>query len=524
MSRLIAGGGLGLLLFLAGTNVLTAQDGSGSLYVREYRVSGAGRLPRVEVEEAVYPWLGPGRTGADVEAARAALEKLYHDKGFQTVSVVVPEQDPRRGIIRLEVVEGKVGRLRVTGSRYFLPSRIKAEAPSMAEGELPDMKRVEKDILALNRLSDRRVTPQLRAGVEPGTVDIDLEVEDKLPLHGSIELNNRNSANTTGLRLSGSVSYGNVWQLGHTLGGSFQIAPQKLDDSEVYTGYYLARVSSGVSLMLQGTVQDSDISTLGNAASVGRGHIVGLHALYDLPQADKFYQNFSWGIDYKHFAEDLVIGKNTISSPIEYYPVSANYGASWLADKAFTEANLGLTFHLRGMGSGVKDYSNKRYGSDASFVYLKGDVAHTRDLKDNSQLFFKVQGQVASQALVNNEQFSAGGLGSARGYLEASALGDNGVMGTFEYRTASLIGKKDENGEYENEWRFHLFTEGGITGIYDALPGQQKRYGLASGGVGTRFKLKDHYNGSLDLGVPFIGQTGSDAGEVRVTFRGWADF
>ena len=520
-----------LFLLARGEFTLMAQETApasareaGTLYVREYRVTGADRLPKLEVEEAVYPFLGPGRTPADVEAARAALEKAYHDKGLQTVSVIVPEQDPRRGVIRLEVVEGKVGRLRITGSRYFLPGRIRREAPSMAEGEVPDMKRVEKEIIALNRMSDRRVTPQLKPGVVPGTVDIDLEVEDKLPLHGSFELNNRNSANTSGLRLSGALSYGNVFQLGHTLGGSFQIAPQNLDDSEVYTGYYLARVSSGVSLMLQGTKQDSDVSTLGDAASIGRGHVIGLQALYDLPTGEGFYQNFSLGMDYKHFSEDLVVGKSTISSPIEYYPVSANYGASWLAEKAFTEANLGLTFHLRGMGTGVKDYANKRYGADASFVVLKGDVAHTRDLRDNSQLFFKVQGQVASQALVNNEQFSGGGLGSVRGYLEATALGDNGAFGTFEYRTPSLIGTRDKNGEYANEWRFHLFTEGGITGIYDALPGQQKRYGLASAGGGTRFKLKDHYNGSLDVGVPFIGQTDAKAGEVRVTFRGWADF
>ncbi|NDF95115.1 MAG: hypothetical protein EB107_04675 [Proteobacteria bacterium] len=36
-----------------------------------------------------------------------------------------------------------------------------------------------------------RVTPSLRPGLEPGTVDIDLTVKDKLPLHGSVELSDR---------------------------------------------------------------------------------------------------------------------------------------------------------------------------------------------------------------------------------------------------------------------------------------------------------------------------------------------
>ncbi len=506
-----------------GNPLLCAQEIS-SFYIREYRVEGAKRLKNLEVEEAVYPFLGPERTPADVEEARLALEKTYHDKGFQTVSVVIPQQDPRRGVIRLQVVEGKVGRLRVNGARYFLPSKIKAEAPSLAEGNVPDMNRVSKEVVALNQLSDRRVTPELRAGLEPGTVDIDLNVEDKLPLHGSLELNNRYSSNTTSLRLNGSLSYGNMFQKGHTAGVSFQVAPENTDDAKVFSGYYLARVSEGMSLMLQGTKQDSDISTLGGAAVGGRGQIIGLRALFDLPNAEKFYQNFSFGMDYKNFEEDIVIGKDTVSSPIEYYPLSATYGATWLTDKSFTEFNTSLSFHLRGMGSGEKDYANKRFNADGNYVILHGDVAHTHDLKGGSQVFGKIQGQISSQPLINGEQISGGGLGTVRGYLEATALGDNGIFGTAEIRSPSFIGKPDENGKRANEWRLHAFADGGLLGIYDALPSQQKRYGLASVGAGTRFTAFSHYNGSLDVGVPLIDQTDANAGDVRVTFRGWADF
>ena len=511
------------LLLGSSSGLLQAQEIT-NFYIREYRVEGAKRLKSLEVEEAVYPYLGPGRTPDDVEQARVALEKVYHDKGFQTVSVVVPQQDPRRGIIRLEVVENKVGRLRVNGARFFLPSRIKREAPTLAEGNVPNMTQVGKEIVGLNRLADRRVTPSLRAGVEPGTVDIDLDVEDKLPLHGSLELNNRYSSNTTELRLNGSLSYGNLFQIGHTGSLSFQLAPENTDDAKVFSGYYLARVSDGVSLMLQGTKQNSDVSTLGGAAVGGRGEIIGLRALYDLPSAEKFYQNFSLGIDYKNFEEDIVIGKDTVSSPIEYYPISANYGATWLAENGFTEFNTSLNFHIRGMGSGERDYSNKRFNADGDYVFLRGDLAHTHDLKGGSQVFGKVQGQIASQPLINGEQIAGGGLGTVRGYLEATVLGDNGVFGTVEVRGPSFIGTPDKNGARSDEWRFHAFADVGLVGIYDSLPSQQDQFGLASAGAGTRFKVRNHYNGSVDVAVPFISQTDASSGDVRVTFRGWADF
>ncbi len=514
---------LQLIAVLAYCGPVSAQEIT-TFPIREYRIAGAKRLPRLDVERAVYPYLGPERGADDVEQARAALEKSYHDKGYQTVSVSVPQQDPRRGIIRLEVVEGKIGRLRVNGAKFFLPSQIKRESPSLAEGQVPNFDQVSKEIVDLNRLGDRRVTPALRAGIEPGTFDVDLNVEDKLPLHGSLELNNRYSSNTTDLRLNGSISYGNLFQKGHTGGLSFQIAPENPDDAKVFSGYYLARVSSGVSLMLSGTKQNSDVSTLGGAAVGGRGEIVGLRALYDLPTTAKFYQSFNFGFDYKHFDEDLVIGKDTISSPIEYYPLSANYAATWMGEHGFTEMNHSLTFGLRGIGSKERDYANKRYNADGNFVFLRSDVAHTHDLKGGSQLFGKIQGQVSNRPLINSDQIAGGGLSSVRGYLEASALGDNGVFGTVEVRSPSLIGKPDVANPKSDEWRFLAFADAGVLGIWDALPSQQSQYNLSSAGIGSRFRIKEHYNGSVDAAIPFTNQLDTDAGEVRITFRGWADF
>jgi len=93
---------------------------------------------------------------------------------------------------------------------------------ALAEGKVPNFNEITRDIISLNQWPDRRITPSLRPGVEPGTVDIDLNVEDSFPLHGSLELNNRYSADTTPLRLSASLSCGNLWQAGHTIGASFQ--------------------------------------------------------------------------------------------------------------------------------------------------------------------------------------------------------------------------------------------------------------------------------------------------------------
>src|ERR1700748_1011846 len=89
------------------------------LDINEYRIEGAHLLPQDVVEQAVYPYLGLGRTTDDVEKARAALEKAYNDAGYQTVGVEIPQQKVQAGVVTLRVVEGAIGKLRVNGSRFY---------------------------------------------------------------------------------------------------------------------------------------------------------------------------------------------------------------------------------------------------------------------------------------------------------------------------------------------------------------------------------------------------------------------
>lgn len=512
----------------------------GSIYIKEYRVLGARHLPPADVEKAVYPFLGPGRAPEDVEQARAALESAYKEKGFQTVGVQIPQQafPPRGGVVILEVVENKVGRLRVKGSRYYLPSDIKKRAPSIAEGRLPNWTDVTRDIVALNRIADLRVTPDLRAGVEPGTVDIDLNVKDTFPMHGSIELNNRYSAGTVPLRLNGSISYNNLWQLGHSIGASFQVAPERPADAKVFSGYYTMRFPNlnDFSLTLQGTKQDSDVSTLGGAAVAGRGQILGLRAARTLPGSDGFFHSISLGFDYKHFDEDVRLfaaptaGSPTptstvTSTPIDYYPFSVNYGAGWSGKNHFTELNGGMNFHFRGLGSETDKFDNKRFNADGSYIYFRGDLTHTQDLPWGFQAYGKVQGQISDSPLINSEQISGGGLSTVRGYLESAALGDNGIFGSIELRTPSVFGNNSNKDKLkDNEWRFYAFLDAGRLELNDPLPEQKSRVDLASYGFGSRIRLLNHLNASVDAAMPLNTLGNLSSGDYLITFRVWADF
>lgn len=494
-------------------------------YVKQIRVRGSQLLTAPEIETVIYPFLGPGKTLAHLEEARAALEKAFRDKGYQTVAVELPTQNGTRGIIHMNVVENRVGRLTVKGARYFLPSEIKRAAPSLAEGTVPDFNKVTKDLVALNAWPERQVTPSIRPGVLPGTVDVELEVKDKSPVHGGLSLNNNFINNTTELRMDASFTYNNLWQKGHVFGLSTQISPQNLDDSRVVSGFYLVRFPqlSRFSLQLMASRQNSAVGTLGGLATLGNGSTAGVRGMIQLPSVGDYFHSVSAGFDYKAFSNkfDRLPGVNaldlspdalnllgSLTLPIYYYPISVAYNAGLARKNSFTEFNSSLQFHLRGVGSDISTFDFTRYRSDGSWISLRSDIAHTQDLPKGFQVFGKFQTQLTNDALIPNEQFVIGGVSTVRGYPVATALGDTGWVLNCEIRTPSLIraNGKSEEGTPDNEIRFRTFFDAGTVYTNEVLPEQIESHELASFGFGATIDLRKQFHGDLDLAWPLVTQ------------------
>lgn len=490
--------------------------------VEAYDVDGAKLLPTVAVEAAVYPFLGPGRTAQDIDLARAALEKAYRDHGYQSVVVELPAQSVADNVVRLHVIEAPVGRLRVTGSRYFSPEAIRREASAFREGQVPDIAQAQKQITELNRLPDRRVTPLLRAGVVPGTVDIDLKVSDTLPLHASVELSNDHNQFTTPLRTSATIHYDNLWQLGHSATFTYSVAPQNRADSEVFAGSYLAPiVNSSFSLLAFGYRSNSNVATIGGVSVLGKGYAVGFRAIDQWPRIGDFSQSVSFGFDFKHFDENISLTASSSADAVEYWPLDLTYNIQKEGAKAATKVSLGVTAGIRGLGSNTFTFENKRAFARPNFIHVNLDATQTETLWLGWRASQHLLGQLSDGPLVSSEEFAAGGLNSVRGYLQSEAIGDEGVTGNLELISPTLAprwaGALDD-------LRLYVFSDGGAVWILQPLAGQTKFLSLASAGVGLRMELLRHIKGEVALAVPFITGAATHAGHPRATFTLKSEF
>ncbi|MCX7099393.1 MAG: ShlB/FhaC/HecB family hemolysin secretion/activation protein [Methylococcales bacterium] len=512
---------VGVLLCLVYPLVFAEEQGHFDLW--ELRIKGNTLLGRQEVERTVYPFVGKDKTIDTVEQARVALEKVYHAKGYQTVAVDIPEQDVIGGVVFLDVTEGKVARLRVTDARYFSLGKIKAQVPELAEGKVPNIPVMQKQLADLGKQSaDRTVVPILRAGETPGTVDVDLKVDDRIPLHGKVEVNGRNVANTSRLRTIVSLRYDNLWQSLHSASFMFQTSPENPDEVEVFVGTYVMPVfSTDAKLALYGvkSSSNSQVASAGALSVVGIGDIYGLRLIKPLTAMEKYSHSFTVGLDYKSFSEDLaLIGADTLQTPISYLPFTAQYTGNISDEESMLTFNLGVDFSIRGLGNDQEEFSNKRYGASAGYLILNGDVDYKYSLPWGMDLVSRFYGQIADSPIISNEQFSIGGDLSVRGYFETQVLADDGFHGSLELYSPHLL-PQDGMWESINTLRALVFVDGGYGWIKDALPGVQSQFGLASSGVGLRFKAWKYLNGYLDVGIPFISQGTIESGEPRLHFK-----
>lgn len=495
----------------------TAQDSGPTFDIRAFQVKGNTVLAPEAVERAVYPFMGPGRTADDVEAARAALQSAFEDAGYIAVSVYTPEQSVEGGILQLEVAEQAIGQVLVEGARR--PDAVRAMAPSLTPGRTPNLPDFQRDVMALNQVASRRVTPELRAGEAPGTLDVVLTVEESAPYGASIEANNFRSAATTPYRVSASLRHDNMFGRGDSLSVSAQVAPERTDDGKVFSANYLHRLGASAQLLFYGVSSDSDIAVVGGTSVIGKGTMLGARYIRSLGSSDGFYHSATFGIDWKDFSEDVILGADRASAPIEYFPLMASWRGDWTGEARSSDLTLSTTFGLRGLGDDWEAFDAKRYNARQSFFAVKLDAQNTEDLVHGLQLNTRLTSQWSPAPLISNEGFSLGGSSTVRGYFESEALGDYGVAIQNELRSPSLF-----NGlPGLSEFRVHAFWDAGYVGLHDPLPGQGADL-LMSAGLGGRIRLFEHINGALDVGAPLISGTNSVSGNIFLRFRIFGEF
>jgi hemolysin activation/secretion protein len=497
--------------------VAQADQPSGpSFEIKEFLLEGNAIFHDDLLLKILAPFTGPDKRADDVEKARSALEQYYHERGYPTVLVNIPEQTVESGTVRLEVIESKVRRVRVQGNRYFTRETLLKEMPAFRPGEVLYLPRIREQLARMNRNPDLKVAPVLMPGKKTGTVDVEFRVKDKLPLHGSLEYNNRSTHTTTDTRLNAMLRYDNLWQKEHSAVLQYQTAPEDTDEVQLLTfSYGLPSPLNDEHMIAAYAVwSDSDTATADDINVVGKGYILGVRYMVPLPSSESYIQDVIIGLDYKDFEDRIA---DAITTPVQYLPVSAVYTGVLPDSGGQTRFSLGLNFNLRRFSSEVETFEDKRAYSHGNYLYASADLQRDQKLPLGMRLFLQADGRLASQALISNEQYIAGGVESVRGYKENEVSGDDAW-----HWTAELQGPDMGHVLGADRWIEcvpYAFYDGAGVHVRDALEGEQVSTTLSGAGVGVRGFFLKHFEYQIDWAAALEETQDTQSGENRFYFK-----
>lgn len=469
---------------------------SGKIFkVLKIQVGGNALVSDKEIEGLVKAREGKDLTLDDLKKLALDIQQIYKNKSYFLARVYIPAQEVQNGIVRLQVLEGKLGEVKVEGNRFYTTKFIQDYFAPVAKDGALSYENLQRSLLLLNEFSDLSVKSVLAAGKDPGSTDILLKVEDKKPFHVGVDYNNFGNPYTGENRAGLNVSLGNL----ATQGDMLAVRAVEAFPSSTTTPFYQAAYSLPVSnkgTKLNFSYASADMK-VGKELDIldirGQANIYGISAGFPLQRTIAASSDLNLGLVSKS-------SKNSIfsrpSSDDEIRLLAVGYSRNWFSGRGRNILSFNVNQGLGEMFGGMKknDPNRSRGDSGDSFTKFNLDLARIQQLGTNF-LILRGSGQVCGSSLVTGELFSLGGVDSVRGYAQTEALGDSGYSVSAELRVPFSNIKL-------NSLQGALFVDQGSVSFNKPGQGEKGSQSLFGAGVGLRYSIGENTAFRVDWGFP----------------------
>ena len=414
--------------------------------VRSFQVQGNTLLDAAAVQAVLAPHTG-ARDLADLQKAAQAVQALYVQAGWAAVLVYLPPQPVADGVVTLNVVEGKLGRVLVQGNQRLSAERVRAALPSLVEGSTPRVRRIDAELQIANENPGRSMAVLLGPGAAPGEVQATVKVDEQ-PLHRfSASLDNSGNDRTGQYRLALGWQHADLTGHDDQLNLTLQTSPTEPSMVRVASAGYrwpLPGLRAAVDLFAAYSNVDGGTQTIGSGnqtadlSFAGAGRIAGARMVWYLPRLGEFDQRLTTGLETRAYLNDCSVAGlpgacGTAGESVTVQPLTLEYAAQQggATPMLFT---LGVSQNLAlgGKHGAQADFDEVRPGAPRRYTVLRAGAQASMPVLDDLRLAGRFSLQHSGDALVSGEQFGLGGAQSVRGYQERELSGDSGWQRSLE--------------------------------------------------------------------------------------------
>jgi hemolysin activation/secretion protein len=407
-----------------------AQGSGATLTVSRFVFSGNTVFRQDELAPLLADYLNHPITLAQLYEAADKVADFYTRKGYALASVNVPAQKIKDGTVRLEVIEGHIGKIGFEGRRWYREEVLREFAYRTKPKDIYKNGPLEQDLQALNALPGLAARAVIQPGGDYGSSEVTVKLQEN-PIDGYVVLDNYGRKDTGEYRVSASVTLNNPGRIGDQL----TVLGTHATDNRLDYAYF----DYNAPLNFHGTRLDVNFGhAYFNAAPInipGKNNNLQVNLVQPLLRSNTDTVTVSGG--FVHTDGEAEFAGTTVSNTnINLLSLSAAWSHGW-ADAAVTQYNLGVhTNFSQARSSGA-------FGNDTNRERLRLDMQmqHLQPLPLHLQVLAQVDAQYSPDPLADTEQFSIGGPTSVRGFPTSEARGDRGFYGQLTLRRPIDIGK-----------------------------------------------------------------------------------
>ncbi len=416
------------------------QPGTVRVFVRDVQVVGSTVFSEAELATVTAPFKNRTLVTEDLERLRLALTLLYINKGHLTSGAIIPDQDVASGIIKVQIIEGRLARINVEGNRWFASSylhdrlELGARTPVTLEPLQEQLQLLQQD----RRIE--RINAELRPGDEQGESVLNVRVADRQPFHASMEVNNYQTPLVGEIRGIGTLTHDNLTGHGDQLSLSYGQSSGAFPIADASYAIPLNRYGTTFSpyyrrydfKLIEPPFDPLNIKT--------NTEIIGMSLRQ--PIYKTVTDEVALSIIGEHlFTQSFVFGDN----PINLFPGFQNGAATVSAlrfAQEWTHRTIDTVFALRSrfsvglnvLGATINANSDT---PDGQFFSWLGQAQGIKQFGENllgMQLLGRMDLQLTNSPLFPLEQVALGGRYTVRGYREVTILRDNTFIASVESR------------------------------------------------------------------------------------------
>ena len=373
-----------------------------------------------------------GLTMANIEDIAAKLTNYYRERGFFLARVYVPQQEVRRGVVVLAVLEGTLGTVTISGNQHY-DSAMFAKAFDNLLYQPVTEQEIEQKLYLLNDFPGLDIYGYFKAGDQVGDTWLNLTVRGETRMAAIARYDNHGSDLTGRQRLYGEAQFHNPLNLADNL--SFSVLKTFEPDEALYGAlrYRLPVYSEAYHVGL--SYSRNQFATVINILEF-TGDTAIAELGFDVTHVRRKEKNLTSSLSYARKDSDLIDTTAIVdlSDLVQTLTLGVRFDALNSQSKILNQVSASVTG-----GEVLESQTLIQSGEDKqSFSKMNADYSILAFLtipwvEASSRLIFKSTLQYSADTLPPVEQYSIAGPNKVRAYEITQFSADSGIYAGIDW-------------------------------------------------------------------------------------------